>query len=179
MQSAARRERFSSCHFENLIKFIPLRGCSRSARSASRQYYIILVSWRPWLAEPLPRRRQRRDISAGVGSLEVVRGERIETPRCGKEVHAADVARAVELLLQVDAKRIAGQSFSCYDMYVAEEKVARIAKELTGSPSVISDLNRGPKHQIDTRKIRGLGMTFGGEELLRRTVEQLVEANRG
>jgi nucleoside-diphosphate-sugar epimerase len=109
---------------------------------------------------------------------QVVRGERIETPRGGKEVHAADVARAVELLLQADATRIAGQSFSCCDSYVAEEKIARIAKELTGSPSAISDLNRGPKHQIDTRKIRGLGMTFGGEELLRRTVEQLVEANR-
>ncbi|MEI7688346.1 MAG: NAD(P)-dependent oxidoreductase, partial [Planctomycetota bacterium] len=108
---------------------------------------------------------------------QVVRGERVETPRGGKEVHAADVAHAVELLLQVDAKRIAGQSFSCYDAYVAEETVARIAKELTGSPSVISDLNRGPKHQIETRKIRGLGMTFGGEELLRRTVEQLVEAH--
>jgi nucleoside-diphosphate-sugar epimerase len=109
---------------------------------------------------------------------QAVRGERIETPRGGKEVHAADVARAVELLLQVDAKRITGQSFSCFDMYVAEEKVARIAKELTGSASGISDSNRGPKHQIDTRKIRELGMTFGGEELLRRTVEQLVAAHR-
>jgi nucleoside-diphosphate-sugar epimerase len=109
---------------------------------------------------------------------QVVRGECIETPRGGKEVHAADVARAVELLLHVDAKRIAGQSFSCCDTYVAEEKVARIAKELTGSPSAISDLNRGPKNQIDTRKIRELGMTFGGEELLRRTVEQLVKVHR-
>jgi nucleoside-diphosphate-sugar epimerase len=109
---------------------------------------------------------------------QVVRGERIDAPRGGKEVHAADVARAVELLLEVDAKRIVGQSYSCCDMYVAEEKVARIAKELTGSPSAISDLNRGPKHQIDTRKIRELGMTFGGEDLLRRTIEQLISAHR-
>jgi hypothetical protein len=63
-------------------------------------------------------------------------------------------------------------------MYVAEEKVARIAKELAGSASAISDSNRGPKHQIDTQKIRELGMTFGGEELLRRSVEQLVEVHR-
>src|SRR5262245_41129896 len=62
---------------------------------------------------------------------QVVRGERIEAPRGGKEVHAADVARAVELLLNVDAKTITGQSFNCYDMYVAEEQVARIAKELS------------------------------------------------
>ena len=109
---------------------------------------------------------------------QVLRGERLEAPRGGKEVHAADVARAVELLLRVDAKLIAGQSFNCYDIYVAEEQVARIAKELTGSASMISDLNRGPKNQIDTSKVRKLDMTFGGEKLLRRTVEQLVEAQR-
>src|SRR5438132_561337 len=107
-----------------------------------------------------------------------MRGERIESPRGGKEVHAADVARAVELLLRVDAERIAGQSFNCYDLYVSEEQVARIAKELTGSASAISNLNRGPKHQIDTKKLRGLGMTFGGEGLLRKTVAELVQAER-
>jgi nucleoside-diphosphate-sugar epimerase len=108
----------------------------------------------------------------------VLRGQRIESLRGGKEVHAADVAKAVELLLCVDAKKIAGQSFNCCDMYIAEEQVARIAKELTGSVGVISDLNRGPKHQIDTSKIRQLGMSFGGQDLLRRTVAQLIE-NRG
>jgi nucleoside-diphosphate-sugar epimerase len=108
----------------------------------------------------------------------VLRGERIETAKGGKEVHAVDVARAAELLLKADAKAITGQAFNCYDLYVAEEQVARIAKELTGSSSEISALNRGPKHQIDTRKIRGLGMTFGGEPLLRRTVRELVEAQQ-
>ena len=56
--------------------------------------------------------------------------------------------------------------------------MARLAKELSGSKSEVSSLNRGPKHQIDTRKIRALGMTFGGEALLRRTVQELVEAHR-
>ncbi len=109
---------------------------------------------------------------------DVLRGERVESPKGGKEVHAADVARAVELLLTTDAKAVAGQSFNCCDLYVAEEHVARIAKELTGSRSEITNLNRGPKRQIDTRKIRALGMIFGGEPLLRRTVEELVEAHR-
>ncbi|HZZ78021.1 MAG TPA: NAD(P)-dependent oxidoreductase [Gemmataceae bacterium] len=106
----------------------------------------------------------------------IARGESIESAAGGKEVHAADVARAVELLLHADASAIAGQSFNCYDMYVSEEHVARIAKELTGSASAISDLNRGPKNQIVTTKIRNLGMTFGGEELLRRTVAEIVAA---
>jgi nucleoside-diphosphate-sugar epimerase len=110
---------------------------------------------------------------------QVLRDEPVESAKGGKEVHAADVARAVELLLTADAQAVAGQSFNCYDQYVAEEQVARLAKELSGSASVISHLNRGPKHQIDTSKIRRLGMTFGGEELLRRTVEQLIDAHHG
>jgi nucleoside-diphosphate-sugar epimerase len=108
----------------------------------------------------------------------VLRGERVESARGGKEVHALDVARAAELLLRADARRVAGQSFNCYDLYVSEEQVARIAKELTGSASAISDLNRGPKHRIDTAKIRALGITFGGEALLRRTAQELIDAHR-
>jgi nucleoside-diphosphate-sugar epimerase len=107
---------------------------------------------------------------------QVKRGEKIATANGGKEVHAADVAKAVDLLLKADAKAIAGQAFNCYDRYVAEQEVARIAKELTGSKSEIADLNRGPKHQIDTKKIRALGMTFGGEAILRQTVKEIVEA---
>src|SRR5262245_2962983 len=108
----------------------------------------------------------------------VLRGERIQSARGGKEVPAAEVARAVELLLRADAQRVARQSFNCSDRYVSEEQVAQIAKELTGSASAVSGLNRGPKHQIDTKKIRALGMTFGGEALLRRTVQELIDAHR-
>jgi nucleoside-diphosphate-sugar epimerase len=107
---------------------------------------------------------------------QVLKGEPIASAKGGKEVHAADVARAVELLLKAEPQAITGQAFNCYDRYVAEEQVARIAQELASSPSKIASLNRGPKHQIDTRKIRALGMTFGGESLLRRTVEELVKA---
>jgi nucleoside-diphosphate-sugar epimerase len=109
---------------------------------------------------------------------QVLRGEPVASARGGKEVHAADVARAAELLLHADAKAVAGQSFNCYDLYVAEQLVAQIARELTGSASEIADLNRGPKNQIDTSKLRALGMTFGGEALLRQTVRELVEAHR-
>jgi nucleoside-diphosphate-sugar epimerase len=109
---------------------------------------------------------------------QVVRGEAISSPRGGKEVHAADAAKAVEILLRADAKAITGQAFNCYDRYISEQEVARIAKELSGSSSVIADTNRGPKNQIDTRKLRALGMTFGGEALLRQTVGKLVVGNR-
>jgi nucleoside-diphosphate-sugar epimerase len=109
---------------------------------------------------------------------QVLRGAAIASPRGGKEVHALDVARAVELLLSVDPQQIAGQSFNCYDRYIAEQEVASIARELCGSSSEIANLNRGPKHQIETKKLRALGMTFGGDALLRRTVEELLAAHR-
>lgn len=109
---------------------------------------------------------------------QVLRGEPITSARGGKEVHAADVARAVALLLQAKPDTIAGQAFNCYDRYIAEEEVARFARELTASRSTITDLNRGPKHQIANNKLRALGMTFGGEALLRETVAELVQAHR-
>jgi nucleoside-diphosphate-sugar epimerase len=109
---------------------------------------------------------------------QVLRGESISSPQGGKEVHAADVARAIEVLLGADAKQITGKAFNCYDLYVAEQEVARMAKEVSGSKSQIALVNKGPKHQIDTRQLRGLGMTFGGEPLLRKTVGELVDAHR-
>jgi nucleoside-diphosphate-sugar epimerase len=108
----------------------------------------------------------------------VVRGESFESARGGKEVHALDVARAAALLLEADARAVAGQAFNCYDRYVAEQEVAQVARELSSSSSRIADLNRGPKNQIATDKIRALGMTFGGKPLLQRTVAELVDAHR-
>lgn len=109
----------------------------------------------------------------------VIRGEPVQSAAGGKEVHAADVAKSVELLLLgANEARIAGQAFNCYDLYVADEMVARIAKALTRSRSEVSQLNRGPKNQIDVNKLRSLGMEFGGEGLLQKTVEELVAAAR-
>ena len=102
----------------------------------------------------------------------VQRGEPVRSPRGGKEVHAGDVARAVSILLTAD--RIAGEAYNCYDRYIAEQDVARIAKEITGSASPIEQLNKGPKHEIDTSKLRSLGMTFGGQAMLENTVREMV-----
>ena len=108
----------------------------------------------------------------------VVAGQPVECRRGGKEVHAADVARAVELLLAAPAETIAGEAFNCYDIYISEWDVAALAKDCSGAKTVIGGAQTRPKHQIETEKLRRLGMTFGGQELLRRTVEQLVEAAR-
>jgi nucleoside-diphosphate-sugar epimerase len=102
----------------------------------------------------------------------VAAGKPVSSERGGKEVHAADVARAVEVLLTAHA--VAGQAYNCYDMYISDQMVARIAKELSGSGAEIADANKGPKHQIETGKLRALGVTFGGEPLLRETVRQML-----
>ena len=104
----------------------------------------------------------------------VARGESVSSDRGGKEVHAADVAKAVGLLLT--AEGVAGQAYNCCDMYVADQEVALIAKRLAGSSSRIDMRNKGPKNQIDTSKLRALGMSFGGQALLERTVEELLRA---
>lgn len=103
----------------------------------------------------------------------VVRGERVTCQHGGKEVHAADVAKAVGLLL--DAPRIAGEVYNCYDRYVSQWDVAQLSRELSGSTAEIHGGQTRPKHHIDTGKLRGLGMKFGGDQLLRRTIQQLVE----
>jgi len=104
----------------------------------------------------------------------VRRGEPLSLMRGGKEVHAADVARAVSLLLRAEGTQ--GQSYNCCDRYISEAEVAKIAREALGVTCPIEDKNMGPKNQIDTKKIQSLGMTFGGEELLRETVETLTRS---
>jgi nucleoside-diphosphate-sugar epimerase len=103
----------------------------------------------------------------------VVRGETVQCKRGGKEVHAADVAKAVGVLLTAD--RVAGEAFNCYDRYVSELEVATMAKQLSGSNSQIIGEPIQPKHQIVTDKIRALGMQFGGEALLKKTVAELID----
>jgi nucleoside-diphosphate-sugar epimerase len=106
----------------------------------------------------------------------VARGDDVECRRGGKEVHAADVARAVEILLTADDARITGEAFACYDRYISDHEVATIAREMSGSRSTIRGTPPAPKNQIVTDKIRALGMTFGGRPLLEQTVRELLDA---
>ncbi len=107
----------------------------------------------------------------------VVRGDTVDCQRGGKEVHAADVAKAVGVLLT--CPNVAGEAYNCYDRYVSEVNVATIAQRLSGSAARIAGRQTTPKHQIETGKIRALGMRFGGDALLEQTIADLVAAVRG
>jgi nucleoside-diphosphate-sugar epimerase len=105
---------------------------------------------------------------------DVAHGKRVECLHGGKEVHAADVARAIEILLAADG--IAGEVYNCYDQYVSEYEVARIAKAQCGNRAEILGRPTAPKHQIVTEKLKRLGMQFGGQALLEQTVRQMLDA---
>jgi nucleoside-diphosphate-sugar epimerase len=102
----------------------------------------------------------------------VARGESVDCRRGGKEVHAGDVARAAEILLRADG--IAGQAYACYDRYISELEVATIARRLSGSRATINGQPIAPRHEIVTKKIQDLGMTFGGLPRLEATVGQIL-----
>jgi nucleoside-diphosphate-sugar epimerase len=105
---------------------------------------------------------------------DVAQGKPVQCTRGGKEVHAADVAQAIELLLK--APGISGEAFNCYDRYISEYEVAAIARRLSGGKGEILGQPTAPKHQIETGKLRDLGMQFGGEPLLEQTVGELLAA---
>lgn len=107
---------------------------------------------------------------------DVAAGRSVDCNRGGKEVHAADVAKATLLLLDSPSEKIIGEAFNCYDRYISEWDVAHLARRLSGTQAEIRGRQTSPKNQIVTDKIRGLGMTFGGERLLEETVQSLLQS---
>ncbi len=103
----------------------------------------------------------------------VVRGEAVRAERGGKEVHAADVAAAVDVLLE--ARNVVGNAYNCTDRYISEYDVATLAKKLSGSKTKIEGGPTQPKHQIVCDKLCALGFEFGGQERFEETIAALVE----
>jgi len=108
---------------------------------------------------------------------QIVQNENVVCRHGGKEVHALDVARACELLVRADNVR--GEAFNCYDRYISDYDVATIAKRLCQSNSEIDGQATSPKYQIETGKIRQLGMKFGGTDLLQSTIQKMFDALGG
>ncbi len=104
----------------------------------------------------------------------IARGENVTVSRGGKEVHAADVARATRLLLEAEPDAIGGQAFNCYDQYISEYTVAHLARDLSGSDADITGEQKAPKHQIETGRLQALGMRFGGTPRLQDTIRELL-----
>lgn len=97
--------------------------------------------------------------------------------RGGTEVHGADVAAAVSLLLQAQDGVIAGQAFNCSDLYVTTRDIAARIRDYSGHPVELpgKPADAGVFNIMDCSKLADLGMTFGGKSALRRTIEMLVD----
>jgi nucleoside-diphosphate-sugar epimerase len=129
-----------------------------------------ICSLRPTGIYGLARRASASKWSGLIASI--ARGEAVNCTRGGKEVHAGDVARAAEILLRADG--ITGQAYACYDRYISELEVATIARRLSGSRATINAYPIAPRHEIVTKKIQELAMTFGGVPRLEATVRQIL-----
>lgn len=105
----------------------------------------------------------------------IVGGHDVSVSGGSKSVHASDVAKAALLLLETDCK-VAGETYNCCDRMISEDEVAEIACRITGSPSRRLGIRKVAKSEIETGKLRSLGMTFGDTPLLEETVRQLVDA---
>jgi len=97
----------------------------------------------------------------------VVAGKPVHPTGGGKEVHVSDVAKAIRVLLAAPAEKVAGEVFSCCDAFYSHRDVASLAKRVGSQKS--------PKHQIETKKIRALGMKFSGMRTFERTVTDICE----
>ncbi|MEM7784864.1 MAG: NAD(P)-dependent oxidoreductase [Planctomycetota bacterium] len=106
---------------------------------------------------------------------QIVNGDQVEVTGGGKEIHVDDVAKGIETLMQAPIEKIRGKAFACYDRYISRFDVANLAKEISGSGSTIEGKSKSPKHEIDTTQIKNLGMKFGGVELLKKTIQQMVD----
>jgi hypothetical protein len=54
--------------------------------------------------------------------------------------------------------------------------VALLAKELSDSNAQIAGKQSSPKNEICMDKLRSLGMSFGGDDLLRATIQKMIGA---
>ncbi len=103
-------------------------------------------------------------------------GETIDVPTGGKIVHVLDCVEAVRCAL--GNKQAAGQFYVLVDMYLYDQEVAEMAKEICGSSSKILDVKGGgPKNNFDTSAAKALGVPLNrGRDGVREYVEELLEA---
>lgn len=97
--------------------------------------------------------------------------------RVGGEVHGADVARAVHLLLRADG--VAGEVYNCGDIALSDHQIAETARSLAGlDPLGLSIDKPTPPRLMRTDKLKALGWQPGGEALFEDTLAALIEKLR-
>ncbi len=104
--------------------------------------------------------------------------------RGGTEVHGADVAATVLCLLGAPESVISGRAFNCSDLYVTTRDIAALVRARSGRETSLPEDpdDRAAFNAMDCAGLRELGVTFGGTDRLRQTVDALTDrhmAGRG
>lgn len=98
--------------------------------------------------------------------------------RAGTEVHGADVASAVQLMLEADADDVSGQAFNVSDIVVDHAEVlAPLRDALRSSTPLPRPADLTALRRMPTDKIVALGWRPGGKQLLNDTLKKLVAAH--
>lgn len=135
------------------------------AATALRVTGVYGVTWPP---------RRTRWLSLARA---VLAGERWQGRGGGTEVHGADLARAVALLLR--AEGVAGNIFNCSDRYISDREIAVLMQRYAGITGPLPDEPPAPVLRVmRCDRLRALGATFGGLPLLEETVARVVDLAR-
>ncbi|AKH99164.1 nucleoside-diphosphate-sugar epimerase [Hoeflea sp. IMCC20628] len=95
-------------------------------------------------------------------------------PRLATEVHGRDVAQAVQMMLELQADKINGLAFNVSDLLLDRHDLLRLLQAAAGSAHQLPAPVAGDAPwQMDTARLRKLGWTPGGKELLATTVRSL------
>ncbi|MBI1279809.1 MAG: NAD-dependent epimerase/dehydratase family protein [Anaerolineaceae bacterium] len=98
----------------------------------------------------------------------------INTNRGGTEVHGADVAKAIVVLLTRPKLDIPVLHLS--DLYVTTGEIVRIAQALSGHAGELPPPSPEPINVMVSRYLADLGIMLGGTPLLEKTIGELVQA---
>jgi nucleoside-diphosphate-sugar epimerase len=94
--------------------------------------------------------------------------------RAGTEVHGADVAAAVRLMLEAPQGKVSGEVFNVSDIVVDRRDLLAIVKQVTCSRYPLPAADTSPLNVMSTKKLGALGWQAGGWPLLERTVWELA-----
>ncbi|HEY0007558.1 MAG TPA: NAD(P)-dependent oxidoreductase [Tepidisphaeraceae bacterium] len=137
-----------------------------------QQHGMNTSAWRPAAIYGVDPKRERSQWHDLIGKVKA--GEPVDTAGGGKITHVQDVADALALALGDET--VSGQAFNLIDRHLYWQDVAEIAKQVTGSSSIIENIKgTGPKNQFDCRMAIEFFNRHGNTVALRRGTEGVRE----
>ncbi len=103
-------------------------------------------------------------------------GEPITAVRTATEVHGADVAAAIALLLQAPPAQVCGRAYNCSDLLISTRDIAAALADITGSTAPLPQAGPAPRNQMTCEGLADLGWKPGGRARFEETLHALLNA---